>query len=196
MGADLAVQHDKTVIYCLMLGEGGGPHQMVARGVLSRTNWEAVYDAIAAMSSTYGKCPVLIDSTAAGAQLEALQNRGVNADGYNFAGGEKKVQLVLTAQEAIQNQSVKFPHIPELVNELILYDWKDKNLQTDNVFGLCLALEAARRATTVAGGISVTDTGIYVVRTDIHGSYIAGDGIRRIDDDDDDISSLAAALAL
>ena len=140
----------------------------------------------------YGGCRALIDSTANSPALERLQDLGVNVEGYNFAGGEQKTNLVLTGQEALQNTAVRFPHIPDLVNQLIYYEWTDKNLDTDYVFGFCLALEAAKNATNTGGGITTTDSGIYVVRGSGENRYIIGDGL--IPFDNEDYSTLAEAM--
>jgi hypothetical protein len=192
IGADLAVKRDKTVIIVLRLGENGAAHQLVALEEMSRTNWKAVYAAIQKWSNMYGGCRALIDSTANSSALERLQDLGVNVEGYNFAGGEQKTNLVLTGQEALQNTAVRFPHIPELVNQLIYYEWADKNLDTDYVFGFCLALEAAKNAQSTGAGITTTESGIYVVRGGGENRYIIGDGLTPLDDED--YSTLAEAM--
>ena len=77
--------------------------------------------------------------------LEALQNKGLDVSGYNLAGGNDKDNLIFHLQAAIQQQQVKFPYIRTLVDQLIYYQFKDKNLQTDAVFGLAFAWENALR---------------------------------------------------
>lgn len=146
IGADLARKRDNTVIVVLRVD--CEPALLMSYRVFSRTNWKHIKDEIRRTHQKYNAAPILVDSTGAGdGPLESLQTEyELPAEGYNFAGsGREKENLVIHLQEAIQNQRIGFPFIRELYDQLIYYDWNDKKLQTDSMFGLALAWECALR---------------------------------------------------
>jgi hypothetical protein len=82
-------------------------------------------------------------------ELETLGMK--NHIGYDFAGneGNAKTQLIMVAQQALQNRTFVFPYNPttaELVDEMLMYERDDKHLSTDFVFAFCLLSERLRRA--------------------------------------------------
>lgn len=157
IGADLARKRDKTVIIVLRVDVE--PAQMVLYKAFSRTSWKFVYEEIQRAHLKYHSAPILIDSTGVGDNvLSALQEEPYNlpAHGYNFAGtGKEKINLVIHLQEAIQNGRIAFPHIRELYEQLVYYDWEDKKLDTDSLFSLALAWECNLRVR----GLGVFDPG-------------------------------------
>ena len=149
MGIDFGRKRDQTCIVVLMLPDSKTDScQLVFFQMLGvGTPWFKQYDRIAQVYYRYHACPTLVDSTSQGGDmaLEALQNKGLDVSGYNLAGGNDKDNLIFHLQAAIQQQQVKFPYIRTLVDQLIYYQFKDKNLQTDAVFGLAFAWENALR---------------------------------------------------
>lgn len=177
VGADIARQTDETVVITLMLREGH-PAQLVSARSLSKTNWEAIYDLILGEARKYQAAKVVVDSNGAGdVVLEELQKRApdFSIEGHKTSGtGQEKVNLITKGVAAIQNQAVKFPYIDKLVKQLMYYQWNDKGLKTDWVFGLCLALEAADRAVEPAQSLLTPDSELLVVRYTKHGPVITG----------------------
>lgn len=147
MGVDLGRKRDQTCIVVLRVPENKAePAQMVFYQLLPvGMKWEKQFDRISEVYYRYHACPTLIDSTSVGGDviLEQLQNKGLNVSGYNLAGGVEKENLLFHLQAAIQEQRVRFPFIKSLNDSLIYYQWKDKNLFTDPVFGLAFAWECA-----------------------------------------------------
>lgn len=179
VGADLARKKDLTVVVVLRVGEGREAHQLVACDTLTKTTWERVYNLILKQSREYGNAPILVDSTGLGdVVLEELQKRGpeLSIDGYNLAGaGKDKENLILRTLTAMQERRVLFPHIQDLVKQLTFYDWNDKRLQTDYVFGFCLAVELAERITThETVSLEHPDSDLLVVQYGPYGPRIVG----------------------
>jgi hypothetical protein len=142
MGVDLARKRDNTAIIVLRIPDNKVESaQLVFFELLAGTSWTKQFDRIKEIYYRYHCCPTLIDSTAMGGDmaLEALQNEGLNVSGYNMAGGVEKDNLLFGLQAAIQDQRIKFPPIMPLVDQLIHYQFKDRNIDTDAVMGLALA---------------------------------------------------------
>lgn len=204
MGVDLARKKDETVLIVLRLGENGDPHQLVQCKAMSKTAWEPIYDMIEQNAKYYGNCPIVIDSTGIGdVVLEDLQKRNLDVTGFNMSGTASiKMNLLIKGSSAVQSQSVRFPHIPDLVNQLMYYDINDSKLKTDYVFAFCLAVEAVEQLSKRHfEEIDIPDSEIYVVRQGPRGAYISGgsktswmrDIGRDYDDDDLDLAKLLVA---
>lgn len=202
VGVDLARKHDSTVAIVLQMGP---PHKLVAYRELTNTSWTNIYDMVKNLAMSYGNCPVMVDSTGMGdAPLEALQKEPYNldAEGYNFAGGSAKENLLIELQMAIQDTSVLFPHIPKLVDQLVYYEWEDKKLQTDYVMSLALANHAINEILLKESPetLESPDGMVFTVRRSASGLYVAGSDKLNIDfspygdDEEDEITRLAAAL--
>jgi len=98
---------------------------------------------------------VLMDSTGVGDPvLEQVKRLGIVVDGYNFTNTTKQ-QLIENLAVAIENQEVSFPHIPELIHELQLYQYEittagnirynaPQGYHDDTVIALGLALYGCR----------------------------------------------------
>lgn len=146
IGIDCGRKRDQTCIVVLRVPDDRGESaELVFFQLLPiGTPWHTQYDRIQEVCYRYHNCPALIDSTGLGdVVLSDLQNRGLDASGYNFAGGAEKDNLLFHLQAAIQQQRVRFPYIRQLVDQLIYYDWKDRQIATDAVMGLALAWENA-----------------------------------------------------
>jgi hypothetical protein len=66
-------------------------------------------------------------------------------DGYTFTAQSKR-NLIAQLQIVLERGELKFPFVRDLVDELQSYSWDDKDLQTDFVMALALAVEAAKGA--------------------------------------------------
>jgi hypothetical protein len=214
IGVDLARKRDKTVVTVLQLGP---PHRLVRIEEKGKTSWSEIYQFVTDIARAYGNAPGWADSTGIGdAPVEAMQSDpyNLNITGYNLAGGASKENLIVEAQTAIQDTAVLFPHIPELVDQLIYYEWQDKNLQTDYVFSLALAIHGANEILEKENPtiLDSPDGMFYVTRRTESGLLVAGsrpvetkdtlyvphqyDPRRDFtpDDDDDDALLLARAI--
>ena len=120
----------------------------------SRWGWDELKSILALIHKRFNNAKILFDSTGLAGEIlyQDLSGLGiVNHEGYDFSGngGQSKDNLIMVAQQALQNKTFKFPYTPVtavLVDQLLLYDRDDKNLKTDYVFGFCLLCECLRRA--------------------------------------------------
>jgi hypothetical protein len=209
MGIDLARKRDNTAIIVLRLPDNRAESAQLVFYQLLNCSWSKQFDRIKEIYYRYHCCPTMIDSTAMGGDmaLESLQNEGLNVSGYNLAGGVEKDNLIFGLQAAIQDQRIKFPYIQTLIDELIHYQFRDKNLATDSVMSLALcwqkALEEGMGIDREVYTISTPDLGPVCVSSDFSGkttiSGLEPEKERRSDypsrlqdDDDDDFEALFA----
>lgn len=147
MGVDLARKLDYTAIVVLALPvHEGDPLRVAYFKMLNKMKWEAIKSKIAQIAQEYGNCKVIVDSTAMGGDvvLESLKDDfNLDVEGRVFSRPIKS-NLILQLQTAIQSREVVFPYNQTLCNQLIYYRLDDKNLATDAVMGLALAVESAK----------------------------------------------------
>lgn len=151
MGIDWALKRDQTVI--LVADASETPARIVfAQGFLpGQKSWDELKAIVVRVSKFYNNAQCVFDATGMAGEIitSDLSNLGMTRHtGYNFAGnnGQAKDALILVAQQALQNRVFIWPYIPELYDQLTLYDRDDKNLETDWVFAFCLMAEAYRQA--------------------------------------------------
>ncbi len=149
-GWDLAKAEDWTV--GIVLDATSRPYRLVAFERFQRVPWPAVAERIRATHARYGCHASLIDSTGVGAAV--LDEVRDVAQGYVFT-GRSKVDLLTNLQLAFEKREIQFPFVRELVDELQGYEWEDRDLVTDCVMGLALAVWAAgpRRSVEFAPSI-------------------------------------------
>ncbi len=140
-GWDLAKSEDWTVGIVLD-ATAQPPYRLVSFERFQRAPWPAVAERIRATHRRYGCHQTLIDATGVGdAVLDEVRDV---AQGYVFT-GRSKVDLLTNLQVVLEKRELQFPFVRELVDELQGYEWDDKDLLTDCVMGLALAVWAANR---------------------------------------------------
>lgn len=185
MGVDLAAKQDDTCIAVLRVDVR--PWQLVHFELLGRTDWRLVKNKVAKIHKLY-RAWGYTDYTGPGIPVtdDLRLEHGCDLEGYNFAGTTgNKLALLIELQMAIQNAEFRSPYIEELVNQLAHYQLEDKRLRTDAVFGLALAVKAARDAEERAGRPYITTPDLASVVV----SYDRATGlpiVRQADDNEED----------
>lgn len=117
-GADLAKLQDFTVV-CVLDNAG----RLVAFDRFGELDWVFQRKRIVNLCQRYN-ARLLIDSTGVGEPFyDSIKRDNVHVDGYKFTNASKK-ELVENLSIRIENQTVSFPEIPELINELKLFGYK------------------------------------------------------------------------
>ncbi len=137
-GWDLAKTEDWTV--GIVLDATERPYRLVHFERFQRQPWPFVAHRIREVHQRYQCHQTVIDATGVGvAVLDEVRDV---AQGFVFT-GRSKVDLLTNLQVALEKRELQFPFIRELVDELQAYEWNDKDLTTDCVMALALALWAA-----------------------------------------------------
>ena len=150
MGVDLANVHDQTCIVVLRIDTN--PWQMVYFELLGKMDWKPIKQRITKVHKEY-RAWGYVDSTGGGQPIanDLVVEYNNDLEGLHFT-DQVKQTLLYELQMAIQNREFVFPYRGQneedstraLVYQLTNYELKDKNLKTDAVFGLALAVKAAR----------------------------------------------------
>lgn len=117
MGADLAKHQDFTVL-CVLDHNG----HLVGFDRFSQLDWVFQRRRIVSLAQQY-HARLVIDSTGVGDPVyDELKREHVNVEGYKFTSASKK-DLIENLSIALDNHTVSYPDIPELINELRLYGY-------------------------------------------------------------------------
>ena len=119
MGVDLAKYEDFTVIVVINVQT----KQVVHFERFNKIDWTLQEERIMKISQDYNNAIMYIDSTGVGDPIyEKLVRNGVNAIGYSFNSATKK-HLIDRLSIALEKEDIHFPEIPELINELLIYEY-------------------------------------------------------------------------
>jgi len=119
MGVDLAKYEDFTVI-CVMDVYNSN---VVYFDRFTQIDWNLQKMRITEAANRYNNASICVDSTGVGDPIfEDLSRAGLNVAPYKFTGPSKKT-LIDNLSIMIEKQEVHFPDIPELVNELEIYEY-------------------------------------------------------------------------
>lgn len=115
MGVDLAKHQDFTVL--TVLDERG---HLCAYDRFGQLDWVFQRKRIVNLCRKYN-ARLLIDATGVGDPIyDELRREQVRVDGYKFTSASKK-DLVENLSINIENQTISYPEIPELINELKIF---------------------------------------------------------------------------
>lgn len=118
-GCDLAKHQDFTVLIIL---DGDG--QLVFFDRFSQLDWEFQSKRIMEQCRRYNNARLLIDSTGVGDPIyDKLRRLNMRVEGYKFTNASKK-DLIENLSIAIDNRTIGYPDIPELISELGLFGYK------------------------------------------------------------------------
>jgi len=146
-GVDLARKRDYTVVTVL-----DNNNHLVAYERFTNINWATQKERIKGLLKKYN-APALVDSTGVGDPIVSdLQDAGLSVEPFNFT-AKSKVQLIDNLIVGTEQGEVTFPEIPELINELELFEYDLTSLSVkysapegfhdDFVISLALAYQMA-----------------------------------------------------
>lgn len=143
LGADLGAQRDATVV--TVLDVSVKPHRLAYLGELRNASWASVEAFIGAAIERYNPIFSLLDETGVGRPtVEAIQAKYGNVEGFVFS-AVSKPDILTRLQDAAQRRRFIFPFRAEtrtLIDQLSVYRLDDRNLDTDYVMSLALAVRA------------------------------------------------------
>jgi hypothetical protein len=149
-GADLAKHQDFTVV---IIADQQGHVCAIDR--FSQLDWVFQKNRIINLCTKYN-ARLLVDATGVGDPIyDDLSRQGLKVEGYKFTSASKK-DLIENLSIAIDKHTISFPNIPELINELKLYGFKQlpsgivqygapEGYHDDCVIALALATYQLRR---------------------------------------------------
>jgi len=171
-GVDLGRKRDPTVI----LGSRtdiSPAHIVYAQEIGNEEHWDGIYDAISKVYHTFRDPLTVIDATSLGGDISVDILRGErynvhNIIPYSFAGrgGSQKEHLIQVGQMALQQKAIIWPYIPELYDQLGMYDYKDVHLATDWVMAYCMMAEGIRQSSTTHIQIAPIEFMIHTLRAE------------------------------
>jgi hypothetical protein len=116
-GVDLAKTQDFTVV----IGIDKQDRHLVYFDRFKELDWNFQEENVAAAARRYNNAVVLIDATGLGdPPYDHLNKAGVRVKGYKFT-NESKRKLIENLSIAIQHGALTTPDIPELINELRIF---------------------------------------------------------------------------
>lgn len=119
LGVDLAKYADFTVLTMIDLST----KQVIAWQRINEVSWALQKQKIVALVRKYNNAMAVIDSTGVGDPIEEdLKNLGINVQGFKFT-SQSKQELIEGLQVAIESRLVTFPRIPQLIQELELFEY-------------------------------------------------------------------------
>lgn len=128
IGVDLAKYEDWTVIIVL----DKTSHEVVYFDRFNKIDWNLQKSKIEAVARRYNNGKVRIDATGVGDPIyEDLQRTGINIEPFKITSANKK-QLVENLVLLLEQDKIKLPDIPELIDELESFAY-DLNERTGNI---------------------------------------------------------------
>lgn len=99
------------------------------------------YSDLTVLKSLYNDADIIMDSSSLGGHIIETDLVDLDVEGYNFAGGRKK-PLIQTLKKFLHSREKLLCsyYIPELEEELSVFEPSDEKLQNDSVMALALAL--------------------------------------------------------
>jgi len=160
LAADIAKHQDFTVI---MIGDVESK-QVVYHERFNQIDWGLQKSRIANIYRNFKCGSGIIDATGVGdAVFDDLRNEGLNLEGFKFTSTTKQ-ELVSNLSIAMDNQTIHYPSIPELIEELEIYAYEQRangqfsysapeGFHDDEVMALALLNRAMNIKTVQYGGI-------------------------------------------
>lgn len=120
VGADLAKYEDYTVLIAIDVNSG----QVHGFDRFQQLDWVLQRKRIVAFTKRYNNARLLMDSTGIGDPiLDELKRADVDVDGYKFT-NSTKADLIENLSVMLDDDKVKYPDIPVLINELKLFGYE------------------------------------------------------------------------
>jgi len=119
LGVDLAKHVDFTVITIIRVEEDHT--HVVYFDRFNQIDWSLQKMKIINAAKRYNNAQIIVDSTGVGdAIYEDLSNSGMNVKPFKFTSTSKKI-LIENLIVALENETISFPEIDELINELRIF---------------------------------------------------------------------------
>lgn len=119
MGVDLARHFDYTVLTVV----DRHTHELVHYDRFTQIDWNLQKARIEALARRYNNATITIDATGVGDPVcEDLRRTGLIINEFKFT-GESKKSLIENLALLIEQNKIKYPEIPELINELEAYTY-------------------------------------------------------------------------
>jgi hypothetical protein len=163
LGVDLGKFQDFTVI--VVLKQEAGHSHIVYFDRFNKIDWNLQKTRIQAVSKRYNNALSIIDSTGVGdAVFTDLSQMRVNVRGFRIKSNEIKCQLIENLIIAIENEEISFQNIPELINELKIFNYEYSEISgkthynapsgfhDDCVIALALAFKYAKATPMIIRG--------------------------------------------
>ena len=122
-GIDLAKTYDYTVV--IIFNEQG---QLVAYDRYNQISWEVQKERIINLVNKY-KAFALVDSTGVGDPILEDLEKHIQCEGYKFSNTSKR-QLIERLSISLETETISFPEIPELINELNIFTFEQSSTGT------------------------------------------------------------------
>lgn len=120
IGLDLAKHQDFSV---MVIGNRS-TNQVIGFERMNRLSWPLQKKLIIAKSKEFNNAQILMDATGIGDPIyDDLVAAGLNVEPYKFT-SESKQQLIEGLAVDIEQENIHFPDIPELINELQLFEYR------------------------------------------------------------------------
>lgn len=122
MGVDLAKYEDFTVIVVMDLEDG----HVVHFDRFNQIDWNFQKQRIEQASKDYNDATIFIDSTGVGDPIweDLYKKTSGNVVGFSIKSNAIKRQLIDGLVIAIENNSISYPEIDELINELTIFEYE------------------------------------------------------------------------
>jgi len=151
MGVDFGRKRDETVIL-VARSDLQTARIVYAQAIGFGAHWDDIYAIVAKVHHTFNDAFCVADATAHGGDIstDILMGERYNVRHmlpYNSAGPNAKTHLLTVGQLAIQKQTIVWPYIGPLYDQLLMYNYDDRNICSDWVMAFCLLAEGVRRAT-------------------------------------------------
>ena len=160
MAVDLGRHRDYTVTVVVRQEEGH--NHVVYFDRFNKIDWSFQRKRIKNASELFGNCRCIVDSTGVGDSVfEDLANDGVNTTPFRISSNQIKCNLIENLAIALENESISFPEIPQLINELQAFSYTTSEAtgrtlynapsgsHDDCVIALALALRGAKASNGV-----------------------------------------------
>jgi hypothetical protein len=147
---DFGRLRDKTVLIIARVDQPEKIHLHTPRIVYARqwgsdSSWSDIFKGIAEQHRKYHRAPLLGDATAMGGDVilsTLVDDYKVAIRGHQVGGSkDRRVQLLLRGQRAIQSQEVRWcyhPDLHEMYDQLVYFDPVNKHQDDDWVMAFCL----------------------------------------------------------
>ena len=118
MGVDLAKQRDFTVIIPMHTGR----RRVVGFERLGKADWTSQKEYIKHIHRKWNNARIILDSHGVGDPiLDDLRMAGLPITPIKLASAQAKYDLINKLRVALENETVHFPNLPLLINELRIY---------------------------------------------------------------------------
>ena len=120
VGVDFAKQTDFTVLIVM----DREAHQVVYFDRFNKIDWQIQLNRVQSVSRKFNHAKVIMDATGLGDPLyEQMRQRGASVTGYSLNSLPAKNRLIENLSALMEETDIRYPEIPELMNEMQMYQY-------------------------------------------------------------------------